>query len=150
MQFKRVLIAIDESPLAAHALDAGGAIGRALGADFALVFVVDTRALATPDGGVSADQVRADLERTGREVLAAGAARVGGVPVPWQFISVEHPAEGILRAAGQWGADLIVVGTHGRSGLARVVLGSTAEHVLRHATCAVLVVPPARDVTRTA
>ncbi|MFN8515911.1 MAG: universal stress protein [Thermomicrobiales bacterium] len=50
------------------------------------------------------------------------------------------PASDIVAAAQEWQADLIVVGTHGRGGLGRLVLGSVAESVLRDAPCPVLVV----------
>lgn len=53
------------------------------------------------------------------------------------------PAWEIVHEANEWGADLIVMGTHGRRGAARVFLGSVAETVLSHAPCAVLVIPPA-------
>jgi nucleotide-binding universal stress UspA family protein len=61
------------------------------------------------------------------------------------LVSQGEPAQEILRVARQTGADLIVMGSQGRSGLARAILGSVAEHVLRGASCPVLVVrPPAR------
>jgi nucleotide-binding universal stress UspA family protein len=52
----------------------------------------------------------------------------------------DDPAAGILRVAGEQGCDLIVLGTHGRTGLARLLLGSVAEKTLRHAACPVLTV----------
>ncbi len=52
----------------------------------------------------------------------------------------EAPAAGILRVAGNLGCDLIVIGTHGRTGLARLLLGSVADEVLREAPCPVLTV----------
>lgn len=53
-------------------------------------------------------------------------------------------AREIVAAAREWKADLIVVGTHGRQGIGRMLLGSVAEAVLRHAPCSVLVIPPLR------
>jgi nucleotide-binding universal stress UspA family protein len=50
------------------------------------------------------------------------------------------PADEVIAAAREWTAELIVLGTHGRSGVARAVLGSTAEAVVRHAPCPVVVV----------
>jgi hypothetical protein len=57
------------------------------------------------------------------------------------------PAGEIVAAGREWEADLIVVGTHGRQGIGRRFLGSVAETVLRHAPCAVLVIPPLRLYT---
>lgn len=55
---------------------------------------------------------------------------------------VDTPAQGLTLLASELDADLLVVGTHGRSGLTRWVLGSVAEGVVRQAPCAVLVIPP--------
>jgi nucleotide-binding universal stress UspA family protein len=57
----------------------------------------------------------------------------------------DSPGRGILTYAREVGADLIVMGTHGRDGLERLVRGSTSEHVLRRADCPVLLVPPTAD-----
>ncbi len=65
----------------------------------------------------------------------------------WKGLKVEttlergHPGEQVCRRAGELGADLIVTSTHGRTGLKRVLLGSMAEYIVRHAACPVLVVP---------
>ncbi len=65
----------------------------------------------------------------------------------WKGLKVEttlergHPGEQVCRRAGELGADLIVTSTHGRTGLKRVLPGSMAEYIVRHAACPVLVVP---------
>jgi nucleotide-binding universal stress UspA family protein len=64
-----------------------------------------------------------------------------GVPVEHRLAEGEPPEE-ILRLAEASHADIIVMGTHGRSGLRRLLLGSVAEEVLRQATCPVLIVKP--------
>jgi nucleotide-binding universal stress UspA family protein len=58
---------------------------------------------------------------------------------------VDDPAGEILAESARWGADLIVMGTHGRHGLAHLILGSVAEGVLRRATVPVLLVRPAAE-----
>ena len=55
-------------------------------------------------------------------------------------VAVGHPAETIVRVARERGADLIVMGTHGRTGLQHVLLGSVTEHVVRLASCPVLTI----------
>lgn len=60
---------------------------------------------------------------------------------------VDSPMLGIVQLASDLGADLIVVGTHGRQGIARVLMGSVAESTVRHARCPVLVIPPTGGVT---
>jgi universal stress protein E len=54
--------------------------------------------------------------------------------------------ERILEVAAEWRPDMIVIGSHGRQGLERLLLGSVAEHVMRHAACAVVLVPLAAHV----
>jgi nucleotide-binding universal stress UspA family protein len=60
-------------------------------------------------------------------------------------IEAGDPADVICRTAERLGSDVIVVGSHGRTGLGRLFLGSVSEHVVRHAPCPVLVVRHPRD-----
>jgi nucleotide-binding universal stress UspA family protein len=142
MPFHRVLIALDGSAIAAHALDVGMTLAQALGAEVSLVYVVDPTVAVLPESGVPPARLLAELRSEGHELLAAAAARIGSTPPPWQFLREGKPPEEIVAAAQEWSADLIVVGTHGRGGLSRIVLGSTAESVLRQALCPVVVVRP--------
>jgi hypothetical protein len=76
---------------------------------------------------------------------AKGSAdRPGNAPRLLVHVPVGSPVDEIVALARQIGADLIVLGTHGRRGLRRLWLGSVAEHVVRSATCPVLVVRPTR------
>lgn len=65
---------------------------------------------------------------------------VGHVPVEYRLEYADTSAEGILKVARESGCDLIVMGTHGRTGLSRLLLGSVAEEVIRQAPCPVLTV----------
>jgi nucleotide-binding universal stress UspA family protein len=141
MAFRRILIALDESAIAAHAAAVGVELAMALEAECALVYVVDPALAYQPDSAVPIADWLATLKREGQSFLAAVAAR-SALPLAWQFVREGKPADEILSAAREWDADAIVVGTHGRAGVSRVVLGSTAEGVVRHATCPVLVVKP--------
>lgn len=71
------------------------------------------------------------------------AAAISGNAQAWKFLREGTPWKEIVESAREWPADLIVVGTHGRSGLTRLLFGSTAEGVVRHARSPVVVVPPA-------
>jgi universal stress protein A len=82
-------------------------------------------------------RARRDAER--RLAAAVDKAKKAGVRVESKLI-VGTPSEQIIRHAGRWHADLIVVGTHGRTGLGRVFMGSVAERVLQRASCPVLTV----------
>lgn len=140
--FERILVPLDFSTSAARALDT--ARTHFPGAHRRLLYVADARrdhaasALDLLDSGHpatgSADLARDELER---QVEANET---------WQ-VAVGVPAEEILGTAREWGADLIVMGTHGRRGLAHLVLGSVAEAVVRGATVPVMTV---REVQATA
>ena len=120
---RRILVATDFSAGADAALGIAGRYARALSAQLDLLHI--SAAAGT------------DVARP----LADVAATIGG-DVPVRFIGkTGDPAEQILRYADAESIDLIVVGTHGRTGVSRVLLGSVAERVIRGAACPVLVVP---------
>lgn len=141
MSFKRILIAVDESALAAHAADAGIELAKLLQAEVAFIHVVDTSAATGAlEIGVSADMVVAMAEQEGRNLLLAFRERAETSPPALEFFEIGKPTAKILDAAKSWPADLVVIGSHGRSGVERLLLGSVAESVARHASCPVLVV----------
>jgi universal stress protein E len=79
-----------------------------------------------------------------KEVEAVVGSTVGeGIELREDLVWGDDPAEAILRAAREWPANLIVLGTHARGGLVRALIGSVSSHVARAAPCAVLLVPPA-------
>jgi nucleotide-binding universal stress UspA family protein len=146
--FERILIGVDDGEPAAQAVRVGAALATALGAQLALVHVVDltlAAAAATPDAGFLpaaplSDGVVDEL-RSGAEELVRAMSRL--VPTALhteRFLREGSPAAEIIAVASEWGARLIVVGTHGRAGLERLLLGSTAEAVVRVAPCPVLTV----------
>jgi nucleotide-binding universal stress UspA family protein len=144
--FKRILIAVDSSETAALALQT--ALGLAAGwqAQLRIVHVVD---LANINLGADfVDQPRGadELVKRGGEILerAGQTAASSGVAFESQLVTIETLRPGVADAiasdAEAWGADLIVIGTHGRRGLQRLVLGSVAEGVARVADVPVLLV----------
>lgn len=141
MQFQRVLVAIDGSEFAAHALEVAGSLATALSAQIGLVHVIDVK-LVAGEAGVPVDQQWAILRAEGQRLLDTAAASIPAHPHPWKFLREGTPWKDIVRSALEWPADLIVVGTHGRSGATRLLFGSTAEGITRHASVPVVVVPP--------
>lgn len=142
MRFHQVLVAVDGSEFAAHALQVASGIATAMGARVGLVHVIDPQ-LAGSETGVPADQMWALLRRDGQTLLDTAASVIPAHPHPWKFLREGIPWKEVVQSAREWPADLIVVGTHGRSGLTRLLFGSTAEGVVRHAPVPVVVVPPA-------
>ncbi len=139
MIFQRILIAVDESAIAAHAADVGVELARTLGADLAFTSVVDPSAEYFPEGGVPAAELITSAERDAKRQLAGFRGRAASQTRVFEFVTVGKPASEIVKTATQWPADLIVIGSHGRRGVRRTLLGSVAEEVMRHAPCAVLV-----------
>jgi nucleotide-binding universal stress UspA family protein len=116
---------------------------------FKQVMVVDTAAAALGTGmyapPVPLPEVdRATIERRVNEFVTATPGATGVTVHLCEGVNVR---EEILREAGEIGADLIVLGSHGHTGFKRLVLGSTAEDVLRHALVPVLIVPAHATVT---
>lgn len=136
---KVILVPIDFSPHSEQALDYACEIAGKLGATVSMVHAIATLPSAlqvalTED--IIENLVKAHTE--GLEKLAA--ARAGTASFGKLTVDVGDPRDLIVATARGVDADLIVMGTHGRRGLSRVVMGSVAEDVIRHAECPVLTV----------
>jgi nucleotide-binding universal stress UspA family protein len=144
MTAHKLLVATDFSEGADHALDYAIELARPLRAPVLLVHVFEPPLVVTPDGTatlpVDLAQLHADLE-AGLATRAA-RARDRGITQVETAIGEGVAWREIVRMARDGRCDLIVTGTHGRSGLAHLLLGSVAEKVVRHADCAVLTVGP--------
>lgn len=145
--FKRILIATDGSPLSQRAITQGVAVAKLAGAAVVGFHARPTRpaayygeaAVMLPQEIVDKleNESIADAERCLAEVAAA--ARQAGVTSKVVQAAHASPADAILEAAKAEGCDLIVMASHGRKGLARVLLGSETMKVLTHASVPVLV-----------
>jgi nucleotide-binding universal stress UspA family protein len=146
--YRRILVAVDGSPAAAKGLREAIRLTKAEGARLFIVHVVDEYpAFAALDGMMAgapgADLVPA-LREGGKRVLAKAKATAEKAGLRAKTILREMlsgpAAYPIVREAKKAGADLIVLGTHGRRGVRRLVLGSDAEQVVRTASVPVLLV----------
>ncbi len=140
-----ILVALDFSPLAEAVVAYAGALAGPLGAQVTLLHVVEDPA-GSHDwiADLYLREVTAIRERAIEEAergLGRFCARLAldALTVRPQVV-VGRPTRAILAAATGLGADLIVIGTHGRTGLPHVVLGSVAEQIVRAAPCPVLTV----------
>jgi nucleotide-binding universal stress UspA family protein len=148
--YKRILVAIDTVEPSQVALQTAIALAASNSAALLVVTVHDERFLeATAAGEDVVDMsevitVVEDDEREGNALLerARSAAAAAGVAEVAVRLMTGDPAGNIVEAAGTDHTDLIVVSTHGRTGLLRFFVGSVAEHVVRHAPCSVLVTRP--------
>ena len=137
-----ILVPIDFSTTADQALEYAIALAAKLGARIHLVHVIGMPSFGIPDLGVAVTNTMIEsLVRDGQAALDRIVAQRRGEATFGEVSLRTGDARGmILEAANDVGADLIVIGTHGRSGVARVLLGSVAEAVVRTAPCPVVVV----------
>jgi universal stress protein A len=151
VSFRRILVAIDFAESAEQALARAVELARSESAELIILHVyIDLPAY--PE--VTAGRVEAIYEEQRRWVedeleRRARTARGQGLIVR-PLVRTGSPAGTIARVAAEERADLVVVGTHGRSGIDRLVVGSVAERVVRHAPCPVLVVKPSAAAARAA
>jgi nucleotide-binding universal stress UspA family protein len=135
--YRHILIPTDGSELAEH----GVALAKSLGAEVSVIFVVEPfpemtgRFLETVARYVELrkEQAKSVLDR------AANAAKEAGVSCETIQVENTHPHQGIIAAAEDKGCDLIVISSHGRSGLSALLIGSVTNKVLTHANTPVLV-----------
>ena len=143
LSFKQILVPIDFSDCSVGALDYALALGQKLGTKLTLLHVVEPAVyqenyLMSPN---SLDETNQNLIAAGRDRLAALRTKVTthGLPVE-TLVRMGRAQSEISDTAKAIGSDLIVMGTHGHGGLKHVLLGGTAERVVRQAPCPVLTV----------
>ena len=140
MSFQKVLIAIDEDPVAAHAAEVGMELARDLHAQVALIYVIDPALVFAPDAGIAADDLVVGARQDAARLVADFRARLQADAHALGFVPLGSPGPEIVKAAKEWQANLVVIGSHGRRGITRALVGSVAEAVVRHAPCPVVVV----------
>jgi nucleotide-binding universal stress UspA family protein len=143
--YKKILVPIDGSETSRRGLDEAIQLARDNSAKIRLVHVVNTAVVAVEyPGGSLTDEVSDRLRDNGEAVMkgAAGIVSRSGLTAETVVLGtpIDNTGELIVHQATEWPADIIVMGTHGRRGLPRVVLGSNAEYVLRHTCVPVLLV----------
>jgi nucleotide-binding universal stress UspA family protein len=146
--YANILVGTDGSDLAALALDHAAALARQLNAKLTIVTVTDTLPAFDPSEigwgvpNAALDNLRVAANEQGKRILETACERAkaaGTTADPLQIEGVP-PYEGILTTAREIDADLIVVASHGRRGLGRLILGSQASKILALSEVPVLVV----------
>jgi nucleotide-binding universal stress UspA family protein len=142
--YKHILIATDGSELAAKAVTAGLELAKRLGAKATAVTATEPwAAVVTGEAafGFPPDEYEKAAANMAARVLSAvgDTAKRVGIECATLHAKDQYPAEGILEAAKANGCDLIVMASHGRRGLSRLLLGSEAVRVLTHSAVPVLI-----------
>ena len=134
---KRILVAYDGSASSAKAFSLAMELRDKYDAELMVLAVARPPEFGTE---VETEAVVENSKKHCHDILRPLHAVVDSAKVPTRFeVAIGHPGEQIVRHAEDWKAELIVVGHRGRSLLDRLLLGSVAGHVIRHAACAVLV-----------
>lgn len=138
-----ILVPLDGSEAGASALEVAGMLARVTGAPIRLLQVAPTPKAIMSEGEVIAyeDQEAERLKAEAQDSLKAAATRLAGLTVE-TAVRFGDPAGQIVAEARECGASLITMPTHGRGGLARMVMGSVAEAVVRTAPCPVITISP--------
>jgi nucleotide-binding universal stress UspA family protein len=154
MKITKILIAIDDSNIAEHAAAYGFDIARKFDAKVGLVNIVEPAMLppisstadpimGLPVEGTAMESVELlDIQKNKSEDIVNQTVQKLGVGLEvTHFNEFGATVDGIIKCSKEFGADLIVIGTHNRTGLDRFLMGSVSEHVIRHSEIPVLVVP---------
>ena len=144
--YQRILVPYDGSATSSRGLDEAIRLASLTGASVRLLHLVDVLLIATgfETAAAYAGEIIPFMRQAGEKVLQEGKARVEGAGVKAETTLVEGTARRLFEVVTDqvktWGADLIVIGTHGRRGVDRLLLGSDAEQIVRTAPVPVLLV----------
>jgi len=147
---KKVCIALDYTPLSAKVAETGYSFAKAIGAEVTLIHVITDAAfynaycvpnmgynpILTPSDPLGVD----DVEDVAEEFLSTAISRLSDQGVN-KVILEGSTADAILEFASENHMDLIVLGTHGHSGLEHLLLGNTAGRIVKYSTIPLLIVP---------
>jgi len=149
--YQRILVPVDGSATSDAGLAEATQLARLTGAQLRLLHVVDDMPMIMSGDtmGAMAGDVFDLLRKNGERVLQAACTRVkaAGIAVDTKLYDSfdGRLSDRVVQEVAEWPADLIVLGTHGRRGVGRMLLGSDAEQVLRTATVPVLLVRSGAD-----
>ena len=143
VSLRKILLATDFSVAAQKAASYARSVARRYGSKVEMAYVLDPTSVESYEEAIAGVTI-GDQRKVAKETLSslAQAFQASGVDAEAKSLEGHQPAKQLLSLAREDGIDLIVVGTEAKSGLERLVLGSTAEQLLRAAICPVLTVGP--------
>jgi nucleotide-binding universal stress UspA family protein len=141
MPYQKVLIAVDSSEHSMKVAEHGVNLSSQLGAKIAIVLVIDTSKvnIEGKSGRLPQEQI-AELKREADKIINDIAKQFNDSQFE-RFLPEGKPSNEIMTIANDWGADLIIMGTQGKTGIKRLLLGSTAENTIRLSNTPILIVP---------
>ncbi|MGA8864309.1 MAG: universal stress protein [Gallionella sp.] len=144
--YQRILAAVDNSPTSNLALKEAIGLAKEQHAVLRIVYVVDEVSLYSDVQFVDPSEIERAWIETGHEILAKAqsSARTEGIDAEVKLLETENIgeriADAIVEEAKAWPADLVVAGTHGRTGLDHLLMGSVAEGIVRGCPVPILLV----------
>ncbi len=148
IKLKKILIAVEDSPYSDKATEYGFSLARQMGASVALVHV-NEMPVAMPyaadplmnEQPVIMPELLHAQEEGSQNLLDRISTKLGEGITMFTFNKIGNPKAEILATAEEWDADIIILGTHGRTGFDHFISGSVAESVVRKAKCPILIIP---------
>ena len=140
MEFHKILIAIDRNSSAEIVAKSGLQLAEQYNSEIALISVLDKEGSFDSDPATPReldDMMEHNFNKSQLNVIE----KIFKNRAVKSFVKKGVPYKGIIETAEKWGADIIVMGTHGRKGLPHLILGSVAEEVIRHSRKTVIVIP---------
>ncbi|MGY4386481.1 nucleotide-binding universal stress UspA family protein [Pedobacter sp. UYP24] len=140
MEFHKILIAIDSNQSSEKVAISGLQLAKQFNGQIALVSIVDPDSVTDNDGATTKeldDMMEHNLNHSQLRVIEKVFK---DFPVK-SYVEKGVPYKVIIDIAERWGADVIVMGTHGRKGMPHLLIGSVAEQVIRHSKKTVVVIP---------
>lgn len=142
--YQRILVPVDGSPTSERALQEALRLARQQSGQLELVHVLGDVRLMEANSYINYAEMKEAMTSAGKKILAQAqmAAQQSGIAAEVKLLEAggERIASAIMEEARHWQADLIVIGTHGRTGFSRVLFGSVAEGVVRTAHIPVLLI----------
>jgi len=150
--YRHILVPVDGSATSERALREALELARQQAAELELVYVMEDVLFLENEAYINYEEVQRSARKGGEKTLAQAQAlvRQAGMTAEQRLLEArgERIANVIIEEARRWPADLIVIGTHGRSGFSRILFGSVAEGVVRTAPIPVLLVRGGQELGR--
>jgi universal stress protein A len=150
MAFNRILCAVDFSETSLEAFRRAAEMARRFASNLYVLHVIEARPVVPSlIGGDAVGEMAVELEEKAtaavESLVASSASALEGVPLALEVTAGRASVE-ILNHARDWPADLIVLGAKGATALEQILIGSTAERMMREAPCSVLIVRPTSPI----
>ncbi len=145
MKIEKILIVADDSPTSVKAVQYGFNLARDAGASVMLLNVIDAESVAgNPDAGIFSDDALIAMKAKADDFLKSMKSTYGQAVETEVRATVGEVMPTIIKTITDWNASLVVIGTHGRTGMSKLFSGSIAESILHHSPIPVCVVPLGR------